>query len=167
MGGRIMAHNGGFGELTSLEAELGEYRGLVHGDTDSERFFALITQQIDAHAGDVAAGITAAARWIAATLPVTSLNAVVVAPGELWALRYPGQHALHVLATSVHGPDLDVAPTVVVASEEMDGVAGWRMLDVGELIHVGPDLPVTSTIVLPEPPVRLVPLPGRNPNIDT
>src|SRR5215470_8598919 len=87
--GRIMAHNSGIGEIGRLHAQLGSYAGLVQGDTDSERFFALITQQADAHGGDVGAGIAAAARWIAANLPVSSLNTVVVMPGELWALRYP------------------------------------------------------------------------------
>ena len=97
MAGRIMAHNGGFGELAQLDAQLGRYRELVRGETDSERYFALITQQTDAHGGDVAAGIAAAARWIAARLPVSSLNTVVTTGDELWALRYPGVHALHVL----------------------------------------------------------------------
>jgi predicted glutamine amidotransferase len=97
MRGRIMAHNGGFGELPRIDEQLGTYADLVLGDTDSERYFALITQQIDVHGGDVGAGIAAAAGWIAANLPVSSLNTVVVAPGELWALRYPDQHALHIL----------------------------------------------------------------------
>src|SRR5215475_10453319 len=97
MRGRIMAHNGGFGGLDRLEEQLGPYRDLVGGDTDSERYFALITQQIDANGGDVAAGIAAAARWIAERLPVSSLNAIVAVAGELWALRYPGQHALHII----------------------------------------------------------------------
>ena len=97
MKGRVMAHNGGFGSLARLEAELGPYADLVLGDTDSERYFALITKETDAHGGDVGAGIAAAASWIAAHLPVSSLNAIVAAPGELWALRYPDQHALHVL----------------------------------------------------------------------
>src|SRR5579863_8922105 len=97
MDGRIMAHNGGFGEMGRLEEQLGSYRDLVQGDTDSERYFALITQQIDVHRGDVAAGIAAAARGIGARLPVSSLNTIVATAGELWALRYPGQHALHIL----------------------------------------------------------------------
>src|SRR6202044_3951728 len=95
MNGRVMAHNGGVGELARLDEQLWGYASLVAGDTDSERYFALITQQADAHGGDVGAGIAAAARWIAANLPVSALNTVVAAPGELWALRYPGQHALH------------------------------------------------------------------------
>jgi predicted glutamine amidotransferase len=180
MAGRIMAHNGGFGELPRLDEQLGSYAGLVLGDTDSERYFALITQQIDVHGGDVGAGIAAAAGWIAANLPVSSLNAVVVAPGELWALRYPDQHALHILqrppdgglhvrsaTSSVHVPALEGAASVVVASERLDGEDGWRMLAPGELVHVRPDLSVGSEVVLPRPPTRLVPLPAGNPNIDT
>src|SRR5690348_16911386 len=97
MDGRTMAHNGGFGETSRLDEELGSYGALVQGETDSERYFALITQQIDAHGGDVGAGIAAAARWIGARLPVSSLNTIVAAPGELWALRYPAQHALHII----------------------------------------------------------------------
>jgi predicted glutamine amidotransferase len=185
MNGRIMAHNGGFGELPRLEEQLGDYAGLVHGDTDSERYFALITQQADAHGGDVGAGIVAAARWIAANLPVSSLNTVVAAPGELWALRYPGQHALHIIerpagasagreglhvrsaTSSIHVPALQAAPSVVVASEQLDGELSWRMLASGELVHVRPDLTVSSSVLIPEPPARLVPLGGPNPNIDT
>src|SRR5438128_112421 len=49
MKGRVMAHNGGFGSLARLEAELGPYADLVLGDTDSERYFALITKETDAH----------------------------------------------------------------------------------------------------------------------
>lgn len=206
MQGRIMAHNGGFGDAERVEEQLGRHRELVLGDTDSERYFALITQQTDAHGGDVGAGIAAAARWIGAHLPVSSLNTVVAAPGELWALRYPAQHALHIIersagtsapaatagggaaaggsaaaigatagpglhvrssTSSVHAPALQALPSVVVASEELDGEHGWRMLASGELVHVRPDLSVESTVVIPEPPAHLVPLPAGNPNIDT
>lgn len=180
MHGRIMAHNGGFGELPRLEEQLGSYADLVLGDTDSERYFALIIQQTEAHGGDVGAGITAAASWIAEHLPVSSLNTIVTAPGELWALRYPDQHALHILerpadrelhvrsaTSSIRAPALDSTPSVVVASEELDGEGGWRMLAPGELVHVGPDLSVRSAVAISQPPVRLVPLPAGNPNIDT
>jgi predicted glutamine amidotransferase len=186
MNGRIMAHNGGFDELSRLEAKLGAYADLVLGDTDSERYFALITQQVDVHGGDVGAGIAAAARWIAANLPLTSLNAIVAAPGELWALRYPDQHALHILerpagqrgpgpaglhvrsaTSSVHVPALDSAPAVVVASEQLDGESGWRMLAPGELVHVRSDLSVQSAVAVPDPPAHLVPLRIQNINIDT
>jgi glutamine amidotransferase len=202
MSGRIMAHNGGFGDLARLDYQLGTYRKLVRGDTDSERYLALMVQQIDAHEGDVGAGITAAARWIGQHLPVSSLNAIVTAPGELWALRYPAQHALHIIerpagnsipaaqdsragtpagqpamarpglhlrssTSSVHAPALRSVPTVVVASEQLDGERDWRMLEPGELIHVRRDLKVESAVVITEPPARLVPLPAGNPNVDT
>ena len=209
MHGRIMAHNGGFGDVGRLAEQLGDYRRLVLGETDSEHYFALITQQIDAHGGDVGAGIAAAAGWIAARLPVSSLNTVVAVPGELWALRYPGQHALHIIerpagasipaaaasggdtaggsaaggtavggatataglhvrsaTSSIHAPALHELPSVVVASEELDGERAWRMLASGELVHVRPDLTVESAVVLPDPPAHLVPLPA-GPNIDT
>jgi len=208
MGGRIMAHNGGVGQLGRLEEQLGRYRELVHGDTDSERYFALITQQTDARGGDIGAGIAAAARWIAGRLPLSSLNTIVATAGELWALRYPGQHALHIIerpagassppapdtpaaagtratttgstpgtaapglharsaTSSVHAPELHSLPSVVVASEQLDGEQGWRMLAPGELVHVRPDLTVESAMVIPEAPAHLVPLPSGNPNIDT
>jgi len=185
MNGRVMAHNGGFGSLAQLEAELGSYGQLVLGDTDSERYFALITKETDALGGDVGAGIAAAARWIAARLPVSALNVIVAAPGELWALRYPGQHALHILerpaepgggqpglhvrsaTSSVHAPDLAGTASVVIASEELDGESGWRMLEPGELVHVRPDLSVESRIAVPDPAAHLVPLPPGSPNIDT
>jgi glutamine amidotransferase len=187
MAGRVMAHNGGFGGLPQLNDKLGAYADLVLGDTDSERYFALITQQTDAHDGDVGAGIAAAASWIAAHLPVSSLNTVVAAPGELWALRYPDSHALHVLerpagtrpdapadgmhvcsdTSSVHVPALDDVPSVVVASERLDGETGWRMVAPGELVHVRSDLSVHSEIAITQPPTQLVPLPAGSPNIDT
>src|ERR1039457_1036884 len=165
MHGRIMAHNGGFGDIGRLDEQLGSYRELVLGDTDSERYFALITQQIDARGGDVAAGMTAAARRIGSPPPVSSLNAIVAAPGELWALRFPGLH-VRSSTSSVHAPALQEFPTVVVVSEELDGEQGWRMLAEGELIHVRPDLTVSAAVVIPDPPAHLVPL-GDGPNIDT
>jgi predicted glutamine amidotransferase len=119
----------------------------------------------------------------------------VAAPGELWALRYPAQHALHIIErpagpsspptaspgsaetgsglharssmSSYHAPGLQALPSVVVASEELDGERGWRMLAPGELVHVRPDLAVEAGVVITEPPARLVPLPAGNPNTDT
>ena len=52
---------------------------------------------------------------------------------------------------------------MVIASEELDGESGWRMLAPGELVHVRPDLSVESRIAVPEPPAHLVPLPAGQP----
>ena len=55
----------------------------------------------------------------------------------------------------VRSGDLANRPAVVVASERMDedaGLAGAR--DPGELLHVDPDLNVTITQALTEPPAH-------------
>jgi predicted glutamine amidotransferase len=154
MAGRIMAHNGGFGELPRLDEQLGSYAGLVLGDTDSERYFALITQQIDVHGGDVGAGIAAAAGWIAANLPVSSLNTVVVAPGELWALRYPDQHALHILqrppgrdkaAAGNPGPHVPQQPPG--GGQAAAGDAGLHVRSATSSVHV-PGLGEAASVVV-------------------
>jgi glutamine amidotransferase len=171
--GRLFAHNGVIGDVPALEQELGEAMSSVNGQTDSERFFALITRQVTA-AGDVSEGIIQAAAWVAQHLPVFALNLVLISETELWALRYPDTHELHFLERSAGGPngrrhldhasargsvrvrsaDLAQLPSVVVASEPMDEDPGWRALEPGELLHVAADLEVTITRPLADPPAR-------------
>jgi glutamine amidotransferase len=165
--GRLLAHNGVIEDLPKLEARLGSYRSLVSGGTDSERFFALVTKETDEHGGDVTAGLTAAARWVAEELPLFALNIVLSTDSELWALRYPETHALNVLerapgaalehtsaAGTVHvrSAELSERPAVVIASEPMDSDPGWRALASGELLHVDGDRRTSSTIVIDHPP---------------
>jgi predicted glutamine amidotransferase len=181
---RLFAHNGVIGDLGTLERELGEARDLVQGDTDSERFFALISHHIDGHGGDVGAGIAAAAEWVARTLPVYSLNLILTTEQELWALRYPDTHELWLLDRQPGGPhgsrhldlasapgrirvrsqELAQAPAVVVASERMDENPDWRLIDPGELVHVGADRRLHSSIALPDPPARLLTLADLDPH---
>lgn len=174
--GRLFAHNGVLGDLPKLAAHLGDYRDLVAGDTDSERFFALITKQIDGHGGDVTAGITAAARWVAENLPVYALNLILTTPTELWALRYPATHDLFLLRRGAGGPHghsrldhtsdrihassgaLSEHPAVVVASERMDEDPGWHPLRPGELLHVDDHLTCMRRIVVDHPPRHLLTL---------
>jgi predicted glutamine amidotransferase len=173
MDNRLMAQNGTFGDLALIEDRLGAYRHLVHGDTDSERFFALVTREIDEHDGQVGEGIAAAARWVADTLPMQSLNAIVIADGHLWALRYPDQRALHVLktvgvaaTTSRMRVAVERTAVVVVASERLDHDPGWRMLQGGELLHVRPDLTVESSLALTVAPRHPVTGTGGDVNDD-
>ena len=69
----------------------------------------------------------------------------------------------------VRSEPLSRHPSVIVASERMDEDPGWRLLDPGELIHVGPALQVDSSIVLDRPagppadPRRPRPDRGRRP----
>ena len=170
---RIFAHNGVIGDVPALERELGDAMSQVHGETDSERLFALITREIS-RAGDVREGIVRAVRWVADRLPVLSLNFVLIEASELWALRYPETHGLFVLERSPGGPSgerhlehasargtvrvrsaaLARLPAVVVASERMDEDPGWRALEPGELLHVGGDLTVTATRPFAGPPAH-------------
>jgi glutamine amidotransferase len=167
--GRIFAHNGVVHGLDELEARLRpEYLGLVKGETDSERVFALVTQETADHGGDVTAGLTAAARWIAASLPLYALNVLVGTPEAVWALRYPETHGLlwfddrdghvhgdrhdrrHRLRVGIDEP----VPGIGIASEPIGPQEGWRMLEPGQLLHVGPGLEPRVTTILDGPPAR-------------
>jgi glutamine amidotransferase len=171
----LFAHNGVIGDPPKLEERLGDARALLAGETDSERYFALITSEIERHDGSVEAGIRAAVTWIAQTLPVVSINFVLITATDLWALRYPETNTLYVLerpagggasdaaapleqtssyGTRVHSEHARDRPVVVVASEEMDEDPGWREVRSGELLHVGPSLQVQTELVLEGPPAH-------------
>jgi glutamine amidotransferase len=171
--GRLFAHNGVIEGLDQLDAELGDARKLVKGETDSERFFALITKEIE-QVGDVETGIGRAIDWIADNLPVFAMNFVLITRSELWALRYPDTHDLYVLERTAGGPsgqrhlehasargsirvrsgEMARRPAVVVATEPMDEDPGWRNLSSGDLVHVDAELGVEITALRKSPPVH-------------
>jgi glutamine amidotransferase len=171
--GRLFAHNGVIGDLPALEQELGPALQWVQGQTDSERFFALITREIQ-QVGDVGQAIVRAATWVAENLPVFALNVILIDAEELWALRYPDVHELHLLeraagggrgnrhldhasargSVRVRSGDLATRPAVVVASEAMDEDPGWRALKPGELLHVDAQLNCSIERVLDKPPAH-------------
>jgi glutamine amidotransferase len=166
------AHNGAFADLELVEDQLGDYRRVVHGDTDSERMFALILKETGAHRGDLTRGITAATRWLADHVPVLSLNLVVVTPTDLWALRYPESNDLYLLdrnpgghhgdqqlhgvgqhgGVRVRSSDLRDQRAIVVASERIDENPKWQPLAPGELIHVSHELEVERSVILDHSP---------------
>ena len=166
--GRLFAHNGVVKDLPVLEAHLGDDLRLVKGDTDSERYFALITREIAAHDGDVGAGIRSACTWVAQNLPIVSINFVLATPDQLWALRYPEADTLYVLERPAGEPlehrsslgscvrceEAVARPLVVLASEPMDEDPRWRALAAGELIQVTGTLEVRSEEILDHPPAR-------------
>jgi glutamine amidotransferase len=181
--GRLFAHNGVVEGLGALERELGDYRSLVAGDTDSEHFFALVTKRIDEHDGDVGAGLAAAASWVARELPLYALNVILASGDEQWALRYPQTHNLFMLQRGAGGPggadklehtgstgrihvrsgDLAEAPAVIFATEPMDDDPGWRNLEPGELVHVDAHLNVRSEIAIADPPEHQLTLADLDP----
>jgi predicted glutamine amidotransferase len=171
---RLLAHNGVIQDLDALDARLGDARSLVHGETDSERFFALVTAEGRATGGDVTAALTSAARWVADNLRLYALNIILTTASELWALRYPATHELLVLERTAHGRHLDhasaagsirvrsgdlaEAPAVIVATERMDEDPGWYGLAPGELLHVDGELNVRREVILPDEPKHLLTL---------
>jgi glutamine amidotransferase len=165
--GRLFAHNGVVTGMPLLESRLGEATARVRGDTDSERLFALVTHETAAAGGDVGVGLERALAWVADHLPVYAVNLVLTTATGLWACRYPDTHALWLLdrrlpvevldhrsdaGTHVVSDELADAPCVVVASERLDDDPGWRMLDPGVLVHVGPDLAVAERLVVDRDP---------------
>jgi len=177
--GRLFAHNGVLGDLPALRERLGAHAELVKGSTDSELYFTLMTKRIEEHDGDVIAGITHAAREIAAEISLYSLNMLLTTATDIWALRYPDTNELWILERSIAalgGPDggfdqrsasgitrvfsgqLSIRPATVIASQPMDTNPLWRLLEPGELIHVDPELRVTSTIAVPDPPANMLEL---------
>ncbi len=179
--GRAFAHNGVVSDLDELDRRLGADRALVQGDTDSERFFALMTVAIREHHGDVRAGIIATTEMLARDITLYSLNFLLAAAGHLWAFRYPEHNHLHLLARAPGGPRGDQGldehsphgtirmraregsrrPLIVVASEPMDEDLGWEELGSGELLHIGPDLELDREVILDEPPRKPLSLAGR------
>jgi predicted glutamine amidotransferase len=175
--GRLFAHNGVVEDLPALEAHLGGDSRLVKGETDSERFFALITREIAARDGDVNAGIEAACTWVAANLRLVSINFVLATANGLWALRYPETDTLYLLerapreplehasslGSRVHSQEGVNRPLVVVASEPMDADPLWRPLASGELICVTDTLEVRTRQILDHPPARPLALDEADP----
>jgi len=169
---RLFAHNGVIEDLPALERELGEQMSLVQGQTDSERYFALITREIE-RTGDVGKGIVSAVDWVAQNLPVFAMNFVLITATDVWALRYPDVHELYVLERGAGGTsggrhlehasargmrvrsgELAHMPCAVIASERMDEDAGWRPLQPGELLHVDGELNISSTTPFDHPPAN-------------
>lgn len=175
--GRLFAHNGVIENLPALDAHLGADRHLVKGDTDSERLFALITREIDAHEGDIEEGIAVACKWVAASLPVFAMNFLLASVDGLWALRYPATHPLYLLER-VAGEPLEHSSSfgsrvrseaavdqalVVLASERMDNDPGWRLLEPGRLVHIDKDLRVSTHTILPNAPAHPLTIDELNP----
>lgn len=177
--GRAFAHNGVIGDLDRIEERLGSNRAMVMGDTDSERYFALITLAIREADGDVRAGIKAAVRLITEECELHSINFVMGGLGHIWAFRYPENNPLLIHRRRAGGPDGEArldqtnaagtlrvrsdeaaeVPVVVFASEQISDEPGWEELGSGELVHVGPDLEVDREIIVTGPPRHPLALP--------
>ena len=181
--GRLCAHNGVVEGLPQLQARLVDLDAdsLVVGDTDSERYFALITAEIRNHDGDVAAGIVAAVNWIADQIPFFCLNVIITTATAVFALRYPDTNELFVLPRApgghrggehldakshlirAHAPALAGISSVLLASEPMDDDPAWRPLGYGELLQIGPSLEISSSFPFEAKPRYQMTLDDLNP----
>jgi glutamine amidotransferase len=114
-----------------------------------------------------------ATRWLAANVPIFSVNILLSTATDMWALRYPDTNELYLLhrhppaapdaefdlrtkrihARSEH---LYTRQSVVFATERMDDDPGWSLLAPGELVHVDAALQVNRSLVLPDPPRQLL-----------
>ena len=175
---RFFAHNGVVEGLDQLDDRLRslDASNLVRGQTDSERVFALITAATRHRGGYVTAGILDAIGWVADNLPVYAVNILVSTATEMWALRYPDSHQLYVLdrrepadfdmrTQRIHARSrhLRESPSVLFATEPMDGDPAWRPLDPGELVHVDADLTITRRIGFADPPRHLLTMSDLSP----
>jgi predicted glutamine amidotransferase len=177
--GRIFAHNGVVDGLDLLDERLTSSGalGLVQGQTDSERVFALITACIRERNGDVSAGLVDAIGWVADNLPLYSVNVLLCTATEFWALRYPDSHDLYVLDRRGGAGDFELRtdrirarsghltrlPSVVFATERMDDNPAWRLLDAGELVHADANLNISRRLAFPDPPRHLLRRSDLNP----
>jgi hypothetical protein len=168
------SRNGYIGDLEKLESELGDYRRIVKGGSDSERLFALIVKEIDAAGGDVEADVAAAVGWLAHSLPLFAANLVLSSPADVWGAALPGESRAPDPRALARRPErgppprrdepgrnragpsraLGGQPAVILASEQMDGSLLARARRRRDGPDVGPGLDVVSGMVLDEPPAH-------------
>ena len=85
----VFAHNGAIHPQDRLPAMLPpEWEKQLVGSTDSERYFLLILSRLASQGGDMVAAIADAAARIEAGFEPNSLNAILLAPGKLYAISW-------------------------------------------------------------------------------
>jgi predicted glutamine amidotransferase len=139
-GNLVFAHNGTIDGLEDLPGSL----GLFLGETDSERYFALLHHHIG-EARDTITGIRKAVDWIEENCTYTSLNFLLADGDSLYALRLPGKEGLFIRrleaeedlrGLSSYGTRSEghvPRGAVLFASERVDTAPSWRELEPGTL----------------------------------
>ena len=142
-GSLVFVHNGTIDGLDDLPAS----SGLFLGDTDSERYFALVRYHIG-KSHNALTGIRDAVGWIRENCTYTSLNFLLADGDCLYALRLPGTRDF-CLYTRRLGAEEDFrglssygtrtesrhrSEAVLFASEEIDTAPSWRELEPGILV---------------------------------
>lgn len=145
--GLVFAHNGNIEGLEDLPFPVGP----LHGDTDSERYFALLRHHAR-EAPDTLAGIRRAVAWISENRDYTSLNFLLADGERLYALRSVGNEDLWVrrleagedlLGPSSYGTRAETRlgqGATLFASEKLDHAPSWEKLEPGTLAIAHRDL---------------------------
>jgi predicted glutamine amidotransferase len=85
----VLAHNGAIHPQDRLPAMLApEWEDLVGGTTDSERYFLHLMGRLAERGGDVLAAVADTTADIADRYTPNSLNAILLAPGALYAISW-------------------------------------------------------------------------------
>ena len=145
-GSLVFAHNGNIDGLEDLPLSLGPFEG----DTDSERYFALLRHHIR-QSPDTLTGTRDAVSQIMKSCTYTSLNFLLADGDFFYALRLPGMEGLHVRrleaedfrGESSYGTRTEsshVNETILFASEEVDSAPSWKELTPGTLAVADRDL---------------------------
>lgn len=114
------------------------------------------------------AGLVAGLRWVAEHVGVYAVNVLLATATDLWAVRYPDANPLYLLdrrqpgssahlvtdRIHAHSDHLVERPSVVIATEPMDGEDAWQLVDSGELVHIDADLQIHRRQVLTEAPAH-------------
>lgn len=125
--------------------------GFFLGDTDSERYFALLHHHVG-EAPDVLTGIQKTLHWIEEHCTYTSLNFLLADGDSLYALRLPGTEGLFVRRLEA-GEDLqglssygtrtegrNLTEAILFASERIDSASSWQELEPETLAVADRDL---------------------------
>ena len=146
-GSLVFAHNGTIDGLEDLPDSL----GFILGDTDSERYFALLHHFLG-EAPDTITGIRKTVDWITENCTYTSLNFLLADGDSLYALRLPGTEELFIRhleaqedlrGLSSYGTRTESrhpSGAVLFASEQLDPSPSWRELEPGTLAIARRDL---------------------------
>jgi glutamine amidotransferase len=146
-GNLVFAHNGTINGLEELPGSL----GLFLGNTDSERYFALLHHHIR-EARDMITSIRKTVNWIEETCTYSSLNFLLADGESLYALRLPGKEGLFVRhleaeeelrCLSSYGTRTEghlSRGAVLFASERLDTAPSWRELEPDTLAVANSDL---------------------------
>ena len=135
--GRVaFAHNGSIRPPAALDALLSERsHRRRRGTTDSERYFLAVAQRLRDGAGPAEA-LRTTADEIAATTPFTSLNCLLLTPGELYAFcRFDPDGPLEDDDPEYYTLRYRVAHDAVVVASSGWG-AGWHDMADGDLLTV-------------------------------